>query len=121
MHLSIVIPAFNEEKLLPVTLSAVNGAAAALTENGISHSVIVCDNNSTDRTAEVAREHGALTVFEPVNHISRSRNTGATLATGEWILFLDADSPPSRELFADLAAVLKDDTILFGGCQLKLD
>ncbi|HWB07475.1 MAG TPA: glycosyltransferase [Verrucomicrobiales bacterium] len=121
MHLSIVIPAFNEEKLLPVTLAAVNGAAGALTEKGITHSVIVCDNNSTDRTAEIARANGAETIFEAVNHISRSRNTGATLATGEWILFLDADSQPSRELFADLAVVLLDESVLFGGCRLVLD
>jgi glycosyltransferase involved in cell wall biosynthesis len=121
MHLSIVIPAFNEEKLLPATLAAVHRAVAALTEQGITHSVIVCDNNSTDPTAEIARSNGAQTVFEPVNHISRARNTGATRATGEWILFLDADSPPSRELFADLAAVLLDEGVLFGGCRLILD
>jgi glycosyltransferase involved in cell wall biosynthesis len=121
MHLSIVIPAFNEEKLLPATLAAVTEAAEALTEKGITHSLIVCDNNSTDRTAEIARAHGAQTIFEPVNHISRSRNTGATLATGDWILFLDADSQPSRALFTDLAKALMDESILFGGCQLTLD
>ena len=121
MKLSIVIPAFNEEKLLPATLDAVAAAAAALTEHSIEHEVIVCDNNSTDRTSEIARGHGAQVIFEPVNQISRARNTGATAATGEWLLFLDADSPPTRELFADLAAVLKDNSVLYGGCWLKLD
>ncbi len=121
MKLSIVIPAFNEEKLLPATLTAVVTAASALTENGIAHEVIVCDNNSTDRTAAIAREHGAQVIFEPVNQIGRARNTGATLATGEWLLFLDADSTPSRELFADLAAALRDGCICYGGCAVKLD
>lgn len=121
MKLSIVIPAFNEEKLLPATLSAVAVAVTALTENGIGHEIIICDNNSTDRTAAIAREHGAQVIFEPVNQISRARNTGATPATGDWLLFLDADSPPSRELFADLAAVLEDSTVLYGGCLLQLD
>ena len=121
MKLSIVIPAFNEEKLLPATLAAVTVAAAALTEEGITHEVIICDNNSTDQTAAIAGAHGAQVIFESINQISRARNTGATLATGDWLLFLDADSPPSRELFADLTAVLKDDTVLYGGCMLQMD
>ncbi len=121
MHLSIIIPAFNEEKLLPATLTAVALAAAVLSETGITHDVIICDNNSTDRTAAIALEHGARVIFEPVNQISRARNTGATLATGDWLLFLDADSPPSSELFADLAAVLGDNTVLYGGCRMEMD
>lgn len=121
MHLSIVIPAFNEEKLLPATLVSVEEAASALTGKGITHSIIVCDNNSTDRTAEIARSHGAMVVFEPENQISRARNTGARQATGDWLLFLDADSSPSRELFGDLATVLMDDSVLFGGCSLVFD
>jgi glycosyltransferase involved in cell wall biosynthesis len=121
MHLSIVIPAYNEEKLLPGTLTAVAEAAGALTAAGVTHEVIVCDNNSSDRTAAIARGHGAAVIFEPVNQISRARNTGASLATGDWILFLDADSRPSYGLFSELAATLHDDTVLYGGCVMELD
>jgi glycosyltransferase involved in cell wall biosynthesis len=121
MHLSIVIPAYNEEKLLPGTLDAVAAAAGALAAAGVTHEVIVCDNNSTDRTADLAREHGAAVIFEPVNQISRARNTGASLATGDWILFLDADSRPSYGLFSELAVTLHDDTVLYGGCVMELD
>jgi glycosyltransferase involved in cell wall biosynthesis len=46
MKLSIVIPAFNEEKLLGATLEAIREAA-----RGLETELIVCDNNSTDRTA----------------------------------------------------------------------
>jgi glycosyltransferase involved in cell wall biosynthesis len=59
MHLSIVIPAWNEEKLLPATLTALREAVRPLAEAGLTHEVIVCDNNSTDRTAGIAAEHGA--------------------------------------------------------------
>jgi glycosyltransferase involved in cell wall biosynthesis len=121
MKLSIVIPAFNEEKLLPATLHAVANAGEALAAAGMTYEVIVCDNNSTDRTASVAREHGAAVIFEPVNQISRARNTGATLATGDWILFLDADSQPSYGLFGELAAALHDDRILYGGALLEMN
>ena len=106
MKISIVVPAFNEEKLLSASLRSIKAAADAFHSRGWETELIVCDNNSTDRTAEVARAEGAITVFEPVNQISRARNTGATLATGDWILFLDADSTPSYGLFSDLAPVL---------------
>jgi glycosyltransferase involved in cell wall biosynthesis len=46
-------------------------------ELGWSHEVIVCDHNSSDRTAEVAKEAGAQVVFEPVNQIARARNTSS--------------------------------------------
>jgi len=121
MLLSIVIPAFNEEKLLPGTLEAVASAAAALRAAGVEHEVVVCDNNSTDATAAVARAHGAAVVFEPLNQISRARNAGAALARGECILFLDADSRPGWGLFNHLAAVLHDDGVLYGGCAMTLD
>src|SRR5215471_15202166 len=77
MKISIVIPAFNEEKLLPATLKAVNEARSAFGDRGWQSELIVCDNNSSDGTAVIAREAGAQVVFEPVNQIARARNTGA--------------------------------------------
>ncbi len=121
MHLSIIIPAWNEEQLLPATLAALWSATAPLTEAGLTHEVIVCDNNSTDRTADIAREHGARVVHEPVNQISRARNAGASVASGEWLLFLDSDSVPSAPLMTELAAALRDDSLLYGGCALVMD
>jgi len=121
MLLSIIIPAWNEEKLLPETLASIRAAAtASLTSADISWEIIVCDNNSTDRTATVAAEAGATVVFEPVNQIGRARNTGAAAAAGAWILFVDADSTPSPELFADLATALHDPNILGGGSLLHM-
>jgi glycosyltransferase involved in cell wall biosynthesis len=118
---SIVVPAFNEEKLLPQTLDAIRAAAAVFTEAGWDWECIVCDNNSTDRTAELARAAGARVVFEPVNQIGRARNTGAAAATGDWLVFVDADSRPSRALFAELLAVLAECRTLAGGAPVKMD
>ncbi len=83
--------------------------------------LIVCDNNSTDRTAEIARAAGARVVFEPHNQISRARNRGAAAAAGEWLLFVDADSTPSRELFEDLRAAIDGGCVLGGGCTIDSD
>jgi glycosyltransferase involved in cell wall biosynthesis len=81
----------------------------------------VCDNNSTDRTAEVARQAGATVVFEPVNQIARARNTGARHASGDWLLFVDADSHPTRDLFDDAAAAIADGRALAGGSTIACD
>jgi len=120
MKVSIIIPAFNEERLLGQTLGEVNAARAAFGARGWESELIVCDNNSTDRTAEMARAAGAQVVVEPVNQIGRARNRGAAAATGDWLLFIDADSQPSAELLADVAEQIASGRCLAGGCTLRL-
>ena len=83
--------------------------------------LIVCDNNSTDRTADIARAAGAKVVFEPINQIARARNSGAAAATGDWLIFVDADSRPSAELFSDVAEQILSGKCLAGGATIRLD
>lgn len=120
-RVSVVIPAFNEEKLLPATLAAVGGARTAWTRRGWASEVVVCNNNSTDRTATLAEAAGARVVFEPQNGIARARNAGARAARGEWLLFLDADSHPSPELFEAVAGAIDSGRVLAGGTILRMD
>ena len=106
-ELSIVIPAYNEEALLPATLESLK---QALKPAGIRHEIIVCDNNSSDSTAATALSHGARVVFEPHNQISRARNTGARSTLGDWLLFIDADtriSPPLARCMLDAMRSLR--------------
>lgn len=121
MKISLIIPAFNEEKLLGASLRSILVAAEAFQTRGWPTELIVCDNNSTDRTAEVARAAGAKVVFEPVNQIARARNAGASVATGDWLVFIDADSHPSRELLEDTAQVITSGKFVGGGATVKLD
>ena len=121
MKISIVVPAFNEERLLGESLAQIKAAANAFTKIGWETELIVCDNNSTDRTAEIARAAGAAVVFEPVNQIARARNSGAAAATGDWLVFVDADSHPSAELFSDVAEQIKTGRCLAGGSTVQLD
>ncbi|HEX4996644.1 MAG TPA: glycosyltransferase [Terriglobia bacterium] len=121
MKISIVIPAFNEEKLLGATLASVERAAESFRRRGWSVETIVCDNNSTDRTAEIALDHGASVVFEPVNQIGRARNRGASAASGDWLVFVDADSHPSAELFDDVAAAVLSGRHIAGGSTVQMD
>ena len=121
MKISVIIPAFNEERLLAGTLAQIKSAMAAFTRCGWESELIVCDNNSTDRTAETARAAGASVVFEPVNQIARARNAGAAAATGDWLIFVDADSQPSAELFADVAEQIQSGRCLAGGSTVRMD
>ena len=121
MKISVVIPAFNEEKLIGASLSSIQAAGAAFSGLGWEMEIVVCDNNSTDGTAELARAAGARVVFEPVNQIARARNTGAAAAGGEWLVFVDADSRSERGLFSEVAGEIQSGRCLAGGCTVRMD
>lgn len=121
MKISVIVPAFNEEKLLPGTLAHLASTREVFAGLGWADEIVVCDNNSTDRTAELARAAGARVVFEPVNQIARARNTGASGASGDWLVFVDADSHPPRELFAAVAEAIRGGRVLGGGATVRLD
>jgi glycosyltransferase involved in cell wall biosynthesis len=121
VKISIVVPAYNEERLLGASLAQIKSAAGAFTRLGWETETIVCDNNSTDRTAEIARTAGATVVFEPVNQIARARNAGAAAASGDWLLFVDADSHPGADLFADVAEAIQAGNCFAGGATIRLD
>lgn len=117
MRLSFVIPAHNEEVLLGATLHAICAAAEAA---GEPFELIVVDDASNDRTPVIAAAGGAKVI--PVNHrkISAVRNAGARVATGQVLIFVDADTfVPPATLAAALQA-LKGGAIA-GGAWVKLE
>ncbi len=119
MKIAIIVPAYNEERLLPATLECLRAARTVFAGRGWDSELIVCDNNSSDRTAEVAAAGGARVVFEPVNQISRARNAGAAAASGEWLIFVDADSQPHAALFEDVAKSIEGGRCVAGGSTVR--
>jgi glycosyltransferase involved in cell wall biosynthesis len=119
--ISIIVPAYNEEKLIERSLRSIRRAATAFLEAGWEHEIIVCDNNSSDRTSEFAKAQGVRVVFEPINQISRARNAGAAASDGQWLVFVDADSFPSTELFKEMAAQIGSGRCIGGGATVELD
>jgi glycosyltransferase involved in cell wall biosynthesis len=115
---SIIIPAYNEEKWLTRTLPYLKKAMETL---DVSGEVIVVDNNSTDGTARVARRHNARIVFEPVNQISRARNTGARIAKGRYFIFLDADTLLAPALLQTALYHISSGRCCGGGCLVDFD
>ena len=115
MFLSIVIPAFNEEKIIEDTLNRIKSGLNENQDEDFSWEVIVCDNNSTDQTAGIASQAGAKVVFEPINQISRARNRGASIAQGDWLLFIDADTFPPPGLISEMLDLIRCDNHI--GCS----
>ncbi len=115
---SIIIPAYNEQDWLSQTLSALEAAMQTLPWPG---EVIVVDNNSSDQTPLIARQHHARVVFEPVNQISRARNTGARAAKGHYLIFLDADTLLSADLLQAALGNLASGECCGGGVLVDFD
>jgi len=121
MIVSIVIPAFNEAKYLPNTLEAIKNASRVFESAGWGSEIVLCDNNSTDATAEIARTYGVRVVFEPFNQISASRNAAARVAKGDWLVFVDADTQVSSELFRDMMRAIVSGNCIGGGAPVRFD
>jgi len=121
MKLSVIIPAFNEAKRIGACLASVKEALAANVREDLSTEIIVADNNSSDATAQIARESGAKVVFEPVNQIARARNAGAAAADGDWFLFFDADSALPPGAIRDMLDAIQTGRYAGGGSTLVFD
>jgi (heptosyl)LPS beta-1,4-glucosyltransferase len=94
MLLSIVLIARDEERHIAEALASAAPVADEL--------LLVLDSRSVDRTAEIARAHGATVVEQRFVSFPRQRNAALDLAHGDWVLFLDADERLTPELVAEL-------------------
>lgn len=86
---SFVIPAHNEQEYLPATLTALKLAATMLE---LEHEIIVVNDDSTDETATVAREFGAIVSDVALRNIGAVRNAGARQTKFDQLFFVDADT-----------------------------
>jgi len=120
MKYSIIIPAYNEEKLLSKTLACLNKVKERL-NNDFTGEIIVVDNNSTDNTAKIAKEYEAQVVFERENCIAKARNAGAKSAKGEFLIFIDADTIVSYELIRKSLHAMNAKKVCGGGTIIDFD
>lgn len=86
MKISVVIPAYNEENYIESCMHHLQMQTVT------PYEIIVVDNNSTDKTAEMARKFGAKVIEEKQQGISYARDAGFNAATGDVFLRTDADT-----------------------------
>jgi len=99
VKLSVVIITFNEEENIARALDSVSFADER----------IVVDAESTDRTVEVARAHGATVYVEPWKGYAPQRICALSKVTGDWIFVLDADEVVQPELMEEIRYVVDRD------------
>lgn len=106
MNISVVIPAYNEEKRIGACLTSIYHQTELPSE------VIVVDNNSTDKTAEIAKRMGATVVSETKQGITFARNAGFNAAHGDVIARTDADTIVSRDWIEKINKHFEKDPML---------
>lgn len=115
--ISVIVPAYNEERHLPATLTAIEAARRHASNEQVE--VIVVDNDSTDRTPAAAAKAGATVVREPVRNVARARNTGAASANGESLVFIDADTIIPERLLDEIARAMRDPACIGGAVDAR--
>ncbi|MDI6642623.1 MAG: glycosyltransferase, partial [Candidatus Hodarchaeaceae archaeon] len=100
--ISVIIPTLNEGKYLDRTLLAIKGQ-----RYGGEVEIIVSDSSSEDDTQEIARRYGAKVIASERRGPAAGRNRGAQAAKGDILVFIDADTTPSENLFARINDVLE--------------
>jgi glycosyltransferase involved in cell wall biosynthesis len=114
MKFSVIIPAYNEEKYLPRLLESIAAARSNYSGGADQVEVIVANNDSTDRTAEIASGHGTRVVTIKKRRIAAARNGGARIASGEILCFIDADSAVHPQTFNAIDAAMKTGSYIWG-------
>jgi glycosyltransferase involved in cell wall biosynthesis len=71
---------------------------------------VVFDSFSTDRTCEIAREHGADVMQHPFSDYASQRNAALDAVEAEWVVFVDADERATPELAREVVSILKPDS-----------
>jgi glycosyltransferase involved in cell wall biosynthesis len=115
--ISFIVPAHNEERLLGATLKSIHTAARAVCE---PYEIVVADDGSTDRTAQVALEHEAVVVRVEHRQISATRNSGANVARGSLLVFVDADTQITSQAVAAAFDAVRHGAV-GGGAPIRFD
>lgn len=116
-RITVVIPAFNEERFIGACLASLQRQDYAG-----DHDVIVVDNNCTDRTAAIARSFGATVITETTPGVCHARQAGTENATGDIIVSTDADTVFPTDWLSRIAASFEQhpDAVAIGGsCEYR--
>ena len=106
--ISVIIPAYNAEATLGDCLAALQTQTLARDR----YTVIVVDDGSTDRTAEIARQYDVHLIRQPNAGPAAARNRGAQAAPGQILLFTDADCEPLPDWIKRMTEPFRDSEVV---------
>lgn len=119
IRFSVIIPAYNEARLLPRLLDSIRIAAIRYDLNEVE--IIVADNFSTDDTRAIAISKGCKIASVKKRRIAAARNGGAKIAKGEILCFIDADSALHPDTFHKIDEAMRNDRIIAGATGVYLE
>ena len=114
--ISFVIPAHDEAREIRGTLDALQAATAALQ---LEHEIVVVADACSDDTAAIAGACGARVLVVEHRHIAATRNSGARHASGDCLVFVDADTCVDADLLRAAMTALRDGAV-GGGATVRL-
>jgi glycosyltransferase involved in cell wall biosynthesis len=117
-HITVVIPAHNEEKYIKRCIDSIKEADSVF--KGNTEIIVVC-NRCTDRTAEIAEECGAVAIANEDRCIAKVRNAGIFAAKGKYIVTIDADNRMTKNTLREVYALLRNGRFIGGGAPIRFE
>ena len=117
MEISVIIPCYNEEQVVAETIKKVK---SFLAKNFQSFEIIVIDDKSTDSTLEIIKNTNNIKVLQNLKNHGKGYTVqkGVLVATGDWILFMDADSSTDITELSKLLKYQTDYKLIIGSRAL---
>ena len=117
-HISVIIPAHNEEKYIARCIRSIKKAESGF--KGNVEIIVVC-NRCTDRTAEIAESLGARVLTNEDRCIAKVRNTGIAAAKGRIIVTIDADNRMTPGTLSEVYSLLRSGRYIGGGAPIRFE
>ena len=118
IHVSVVIPAHNEQNYVGRCIDSIKQAAEHF--GGNVEIIVVC-NRCTDRTAEIAEKLGARVIFNEDRCIAKVRNTGINAARGKMVMTIDCDNRMTVGTIREAWRMLKSGRYIGGGAPIRFE
>ena len=117
-HISVIIPAHNEEKYIKRCMDSIKAADSVFPGN--TEIIVVC-NRCTDRTESIAAENGAVTIINEDRCIAKVRNAGIEVAKGKIIVTIDADNRMTKNTLREIYSLLRSGKYIGGGVPIRFE
>lgn len=118
IHVSVVVPAHNEEKYVKRCIDSIRASANKF--KGNVEIIIVC-NRCTDKTEQIALENGAVVVHNEERCIAKVRNSGIKVARGKIIITIDCDNRMTKGTISEIYHLLKSGKYIGGGAPIRFE